>query len=97
MKSRHVFDSGTKGFSVTIESNIPLPRSKKKGRPRSEAYSLLRQLKVGESIFVTAAPSTVRAYLYSPPAKDLREQGFKFVREAAVKDEVPGTRIWRIK
>lgn len=73
--------------NITIVSDIPLPTRKKSSRP--EKYAFMRNLKVGDSVWlpITPAASAVHA------RKLAKELGWKMV----VRVEETGSRVWRSK
>ena len=67
-----------------IEDGIPIPGGNKPERWQMD------KLRVGESIWVAKLNERTAA------CNAARRQGVKYVARAAVKDCVPGHRIWRV-
>lgn len=78
----------------SIERDVPLPPRRFDG---SHPFSLLRQLKPGESVFFRGVLTNTTAYhvLSNRTAYLKRTQGFMLTMRSVVEDGTKGVRVWR--
>ena len=82
-------------MTIEIEEGIPVPG--RKGRPVEEGYEVVSKLEVKQSVFLPEKKAkSVTVYLRGLKFKDLRDQGYKWRCADASKDDVEGTRVWRV-
>jgi len=75
-----------------FEVDIPIKGIGVRGRPSVYPF---KRMAVGDSVFIARNVRTVASAVYYVNTHS--EDGKKFVWRSAIKDEVKGARVWRMK
>jgi len=81
-----------------VDTSVPVPQRRKRGRPPSPEYALVKSMAVGDSVFFRGRPvdSVKASFVRRPELAVLQQSNWQFQFAEAIENEYEGTRVWRI-